>query len=58
MRFSMSNVLSLYRTGGVTLVVQELAKYRLELLGVQEVRLGGNGISPIDDYLFTMEKEI
>ena len=31
------------RTGSVTLVAQELAKYRFDLMGVQEVRLHGNG---------------
>ena len=45
-RFGTWNVLSLYWTGAVTLVAQELAKYRLDLVGVQVVRLDGNGISP------------
>ena len=45
------NVTSLYRTGTVTLAAQELAKYRLDLVGAQEVRLDGNGISPIGDYM-------
>ena len=49
MRFGTWNVTSLYRTGAVTLVAQEVAKYRLDFVGVQEVRLHGNGISPIDD---------
>ena len=51
MRVGTWNVRSLYRTGAVTLVSQELAKYRLHLVGVQEVRLDGNGISPIGDYM-------
>ena len=42
---------SLYRTGAVTLVARELAKYRLDLVGVQEVRLDENGISSIGDYM-------
>ena len=37
--------------GVVTLEVQELTKYRLDLLGAQEHRLDGNGISPIGDYV-------
>ena len=41
----------LYRTGAVTLVAWELTKYRLDLVGVQEVRIDGNGISPIGVYL-------
>ena len=39
----------MYWTGAVTLVAQELAKYRLDLVGVQDVRLDGNGISPKGD---------
>ena len=41
----------MYRTGAVTLVARKLAKYRLDLVGVQEVRLDGNGISPIGEYM-------
>ena len=54
------NVTSLYRTRAVTLVAHQLAKYRLDLVGVQEVRLDVNGISSIGDYILvcTMEKEI
>ena len=51
MRFGTWNVTSLYRIGAVILVAPELAKYRLDLVGVQEVRLDGNGISPIGDYM-------
>ena len=51
MRIGTWNVTSLYGTGAVTLVAQELAKYWLDLFGVQEVRLDGNGISPIGDYM-------
>ena len=35
----------------VTSVAQELANYKLYLVGVGEVRLDGNGVSPIGDYL-------
>ena len=58
-RFGTWNVTSLYRTGAVTLVAREVANYRLDLVGVQEVRLDGNGISPIGDNMLypTMEKE-
>ena len=51
LRFGTWNVTSLYRTGGVTLVAKELARYRIDFVGVQEVRLDGNGISQIGDYL-------
>ena len=51
MRFGTWNVTSLYRIGGVTSVAKELARYRMDIVGVQEVRLDGNGISQIGDYL-------
>ena len=51
MRIGTWNVTSMYRTGAVTLVARELAEYRLDLVGVQEVRLDGNGISPIGNYM-------
>ena len=50
MRIGTWNVTSLYRTGAVRLVARELDKYRLDLIGVQEVRLYGNGISPVGEY--------
>ena len=49
MRIGKWNVTSLYRTGAMTLVARELAKYRLDLVGVQNVSLDGYGISPIGD---------
>ncbi|KAJ4447111.1 hypothetical protein ANN_09111 [Periplaneta americana] len=52
LRFGTWNVTSLYRTGGVTLVAKKLARYRIDFVGVQEVRLDGNGISQIRDYLY------
>ena len=56
MRIGTWNVTSFYKTGAVTLVARELAKYRLDLVGVQEVRLDGNGMSPIDDYMLYYRK--
>ncbi|KAJ4443279.1 hypothetical protein ANN_04947 [Periplaneta americana] len=50
MRFGTWNVTSLYRTGGVTLLAKELARYRIDFVGVREVRLDGNGISQMGDY--------
>ncbi|KAJ4439013.1 hypothetical protein ANN_14969 [Periplaneta americana] len=38
LRFGTWNVTSLYRTGEVTLVAKELARYRIDFVGVQEVR--------------------
>ena len=38
MRFGTWNVMSLYTSGSLTTVARELAKYKLDLVGVQEVR--------------------
>ena len=37
-RFGTWNVRNLYRSGSLTTVVKELAKFKLDLVGVQEVR--------------------
>jgi exonuclease III len=41
MRFGTWNVRSLYRAGTLKAVLKELARYNLDLVGVQEVRWGG-----------------
>jgi hypothetical protein len=38
MRFGTQNIRSLYRIGSLKTAVRELGKYKLELVGVQEVR--------------------
>ena len=38
MRFGTWNVRSLYRTGSLTTAASELAIYKLDIVGVQEVR--------------------
>jgi exonuclease III len=38
MRFGTWNVRSLYRSGSLTAAARELARYKLDLVGVQEVR--------------------
>ena len=38
MRFSTWNVRSLYRSGSLTTAAKELARCKLDLVGVQEVR--------------------
>jgi exonuclease III len=38
MRFDTWNVRSLYRAGSLRTVAEEVSKYKLDLLGVQEVR--------------------
>jgi hypothetical protein len=46
MRFGLWNVKSLYRTGSLLTVSRELARYKLDLVGVQEVRWEGGGTEP------------
>jgi hypothetical protein len=46
MRFGMWNVRSLYRVGSLMTVSRELSRYRLDLVGVQEVRWKGSGTVP------------
>jgi exonuclease III len=46
MRFGTWNVRSLYRAGSLTAAARELARYKLDLVGVQDVRWdkgGGKG---------------
>jgi exonuclease III len=52
MRFGTWNVRSLYRVGAIKSVVGELEKYRLDLVGVQEVRWEGEGYQTADNYTF------
>jgi exonuclease III len=52
MRFGTWNVRSLYRVGAIKSVVGELEKYKLDLVGVQEVRWDGEGYQTADNYIF------
>jgi hypothetical protein len=52
MRFGTWNIRSLYRVGSLMTVLRELPRYRLELVGVQEVRLEGIGTAPAGEYTF------
>jgi exonuclease III len=52
MRFGTWNIRSLYRVGAIKSVVGELEKYKLDLVGVQEVRWGGEGYQTADNYTF------
>jgi len=45
MRFGTRNVRSMYRAVSLTAATRELARYKLDLVGVQEVRLGQRGHS-------------
>jgi hypothetical protein len=46
------NVWSLYRTGSITAAEKELAKYKSDLMGVQEVRWDRGGTKPATDFTF------
>jgi hypothetical protein len=46
------NVRSLYRAGALTAVARELARYKLYLVGVQEVRWDRGGSVRAGDYNF------
>jgi exonuclease III len=53
MRFGTWNGRSLCRVGAIKSVVGELEKYKLDLVGVQEVRWeGGRGYQTADNYTF------
>jgi hypothetical protein len=49
-RFGTWNVRSLYRSGSLMTVVGELARYKLDLVGVQEVRWDKGGTMQAGDY--------
>ena len=50
MRFGTWNVRSLYRSGSLMTVVRELARYKLDSVGVQEVRWDKGGTARAGDY--------
>jgi hypothetical protein len=52
MRFGTCNVRSLYRSGSLITVARELARYKLDLVGVQEVRWDKGGTVRAGDYTF------
>jgi hypothetical protein len=52
MRLGTWNVRSLYRAGSLKAAARELARYKLDLLGVQEVRWDKGGTVRAGDYNF------
>jgi hypothetical protein len=52
MRFGNWNVRSLYKVGSLKTVSRELARYKFDFVGVQEVRLEGGGTEPVGEYTF------
>jgi hypothetical protein len=49
MRFITWSARGLYGSGSLKTVSRELAKYKLDLVGVQEVRWDKGGTEPADD---------
>jgi exonuclease III len=56
MRFGTWNVRSLYRAGSLMTVSRELARYKLDLVGVHGVRWEGCGTEPAGEYTFLYGK--
>jgi hypothetical protein len=52
MRFGIWNVWNSHRAGSLMTVSRELSKYKLYLVGVQEVRWEGYGFEPAGEYTF------
>jgi hypothetical protein len=42
----------MYRAGSLRAVVEEISKYKLDLVGVEEVRWDGRGTEPAGEYTF------
>jgi exonuclease III len=52
MRFGTLNITSLYRAGSLTAAARELSRYKLDLVGVQEVRWDKEDTVKAWDYSF------
>jgi hypothetical protein len=58
MRFDTWNVRSLYRADSLIAATTELARYKLDLVGVQEVRWDKRGMVRPGVIIFSMDKEM
>jgi exonuclease III len=58
MRFGTWNVRSMYRAGSFMTIAKEISKYKLDLVGVQEVRWDRGGTDPAGEYPFIYGKGI
>jgi hypothetical protein len=56
-KFGTWNVGNLYIANSLTTAARELARHKLDLVDVQEVRWDKGGILRAGDYIFSMEKE-
>jgi hypothetical protein len=52
MRCGTWKVRSLYRAGSLRAVAEEISKYKLDLVGLQEVRWDGGGTESAGEYTF------
>jgi len=57
MRSSTRKVSSLYRSGSLTTASRKLARYKLDLVDVQEVKWDKGGTVRAGAFIFFMEKE-
>jgi hypothetical protein len=57
MRFGIWNVRNLYRAGSLTAAARELGRYKLDLVGMREVRWDIGGTVRAGDYIFCIENE-
>jgi hypothetical protein len=56
MRFGTWNVRCMYRAGSLRAIAEEISKYNLHLMGVQEVRWDGGGTEPAGECTFFNRK--
>jgi hypothetical protein len=54
--FGTWSVRSMYRAGSLRAVAEEISKYKLDLVEVQEVTRDGGGTEPAGEYTFSMER--
>jgi exonuclease III len=52
MKFGTWNVRSMYKAGSLRAVGEEISKYKLDLVGVQEVRWDGGDTERAGEYTF------
>ena len=57
MKLGTWNVRSFYRAGSLKAAARELARYKLDVVGVQEVSWDKEGTVTAGDYIFSMGKE-
>jgi hypothetical protein len=56
MKFGIWNVRSMCRAGSLRAVAEEISEYKLDLVGVQEVRKDGGALNQQANIHFFMEK--